>query len=279
MFRAHPDPTATGATGAAPPALRRLPAGPPEQLGRAPRSWGRRSVVLSVGAHLLLVVLVLGLYRVSLGRPGEAAQVATLRVERSMNADVIPEERPEPERAPEVPVYESEPELVEAIITPEPWPEDEGPADVPLQDPLAGVPAFKRPPVSAPVAVATIEPPEVAPFAEVEVVEAATPVEPPPPVASAPRVLTGDDLPAVIEGPLPRYPRQALRMNWQGTVRLRIRIDARGEVLGVEVSESSGHGVLDDAAVEAFERWVFAAKHENDPDVRVLGKPFTFRIR
>ena len=280
VHRAHPDSPGPEALSSAPEVGEaQVPAVVPATAARASSPWWSRSLLLSVGAHVGLAAAAFGLYRVSVGRAGEAASLPTVRLERSLNADVMPDELPEPEPIPDVPRPHSEPELVESIITPEPWPEDAAPEGVPLDDLFTGVPAFKRAPEPEPLAVAMTEPVEVEPPLDVEVVEATVPIEPPPAVAAAPRVLTGDELPDVIEGPLPRYPRQALRMQWQGTVRLRIRVDAQGAVIDVAVSESSGHDVLDDAAVEAFERWVFAAKREGDPDVRVLGKPFTFRIR
>ncbi len=280
MYRAHPDSSDPEALSSAPEmGEAALPSAAPAAAAPVCAPWWSRSLLLSVGAHVGLAAAAFGLYHASVGRAGEAASPPTVRLERSVNADVMPDELPEPEPIPDVPKPHSEPELVEAIITPEPWPEDAAPEGVPLDDPITGVAAFKRPPEPERLAVAMTEPMEVEPPLDVEVVEATLPVEPPPAAVSAPRVLTGDELPDVVEGPLPRYPRQALRMSWQGTVRLRIRVDTQGAVIDVVVSESSGHAVLDDAAVDAFERWVFAPKREGDPDVRVLGKPFTFQIR
>jgi protein TonB len=58
--------------------------------------------------------------------------------------------------------------------------------------------------------------------------------------------------------PPPDYPAQAVRQGWQGTVLLRVRVLQNGAVESVEVVRSSGKKLLDDAAIQTVERWVFA---------------------
>ena len=48
-----------------------------------------------------------------------------------------------------------------------------------------------------------------------------------------------------------RYPLAARRRNLTGTVQLDIVIQPNGAVVKIEVAESSSHGLLDDAAMEA----------------------------
>jgi protein TonB len=48
-----------------------------------------------------------------------------------------------------------------------------------------------------------------------------------------------------------RYPLAARRRSLRGTVQLEIVIRANGAVVKVEIAESSSHGLLDEAAVEA----------------------------
>lgn len=57
----------------------------------------------------------------------------------------------------------------------------------------------------------------------------------------------------------PTYPTIARRRRWEGTVVLGIDCDATGVVRRVTVVRSSGHEVLDDAAVAAVRQWRFAA--------------------
>lgn len=54
----------------------------------------------------------------------------------------------------------------------------------------------------------------------------------------------------------PPYPSMAIRRDWQGRVLLRLRIGLDGRVLAVEILESSGYPVLDEAAVQtALRDW------------------------
>ena len=53
----------------------------------------------------------------------------------------------------------------------------------------------------------------------------------------------------------PPYPDIARRRGWEGAVRLHLAIGADGSVLRVDVTESSGRTVLDDAAVECARAW------------------------
>jgi protein TonB len=56
----------------------------------------------------------------------------------------------------------------------------------------------------------------------------------------------------------PIYPPASRRMDEQGAVRLRVLVDERGRPQEVEVAKSSGFPRLDEAAVTAVKRWVFA---------------------
>jgi protein TonB len=55
----------------------------------------------------------------------------------------------------------------------------------------------------------------------------------------------------------PAYPRLARRRGYEGLVVLLIRVSTGGMCLSVEVLESSGHTVLDRAAVAAVKKWRF----------------------
>lgn len=50
------------------------------------------------------------------------------------------------------------------------------------------------------------------------------------------------------------YPLLARRRGWEGEVVLSFGVDRAGRILGAEVARSSGHGVLDRAALDALAR-------------------------
>ncbi len=50
------------------------------------------------------------------------------------------------------------------------------------------------------------------------------------------------------------YPRSAIRRGWEGRVDLAIRLDTQGQIGSVRVLKSSGHYVLDQAAINSVEQ-------------------------
>ncbi len=56
----------------------------------------------------------------------------------------------------------------------------------------------------------------------------------------------------------PVYPRAARRAGWQGVVRIRALVGANGTVASADVAQSSGHAILDEAAIEAVRLTIFA---------------------
>lgn len=75
------------------------------------------------------------------------------------------------------------------------------------------------------------------------------------PAAPSERVVA--DAPQPLHAPAPHYPIEALRNKRQGLVRLRVRLDAGGRVLGASVQHSSGDPQLDRAALVAVRQWTF----------------------
>jgi len=55
--------------------------------------------------------------------------------------------------------------------------------------------------------------------------------------------------------PFPSYPMEARLRHEQGTVRLKVKIGPKGNVEQVQVLQSSGYKALDDAAINAVQRW------------------------
>lgn len=104
--------------------------------------------------------------------------------------------------------------------------------------------------------------------------------EPPPPVRAAPSPPAPVRFTPVAAPPRPRgptrgaqlvslgehpveYPRAARRAGLEGRVGLRLRVGADGRVQDVRVIESSGHDMLDEAAVKAAWFWRFDPALEN----------------
>jgi len=75
------------------------------------------------------------------------------------------------------------------------------------------------------------------------------------------------------------YPAAAITAHLEGTVLLRIRIAADGHVAGVDIVESSGHEVLDEAAVKAVRQWHgHAARFGGQSMESVIRLPVKFQL-
>lgn len=96
----------------------------------------------------------------------------------------------------------------------------------------------------------------------------------PPLPATAPASLSRPEVPAPLLGHNlpPTYPEAARRRRIEGTVVVRIDVDAGGAAVACAVVSSSGCELLDAAAVAAARRWRFA----NGPGV--LEQPFRFAL-
>lgn len=90
---------------------------------------------------------------------------------------------------------------------------------------------------------------------------------PPPPVTAPPRPSPPKPVQfnpqTVADGgvyPPPTYPQVALRNRYKGTVEVLIEVEPTGAITSVSVQKSSGHSILDDAAVSVVKnRWRFPA--------------------
>jgi protein TonB len=138
---------------------------------------------------------------------------------------------------------------IEIVRPPTPKVEPPPPPPPPKKQQLRKAP----PPIQAAVPV-----PSTAPLsAPVETVAAAAPAEPAPPPPPAPVKPAFGGI-GYKNNPAPDYPAQAARQGWQGTVLLRVKVLQSGAVDSIEVVRSSGKKLLDDAAVQTVQRWVFA---------------------
>lgn len=78
--------------------------------------------------------------------------------------------------------------------------------------------------------------------------------------------------------PAPVYPRAARERGWEGRVVLRVEVDADGSVARADIEETSGHPVLDRAALGAVLRWRFTAGTGSPSPGVVVRVPIAFRL-
>lgn len=82
------------------------------------------------------------------------------------------------------------------------------------------------------------------------------------------------------KAPSPPYPRDALMAGLQGTVLLQVLVDVDGRPLQVDVAQSSGHRVLDNAARSyVLRHWTFRPATKNGRPVQAVGLvPIAYRL-
>lgn len=165
----------------------------------------------------------------------------TINVEEwiELKQEVEPEPEPEPPPPEPEPVFIPEPESIH-----EPEPEPEVPSE-----PIAMEPMPEPPP----------EP---------------TPVEPPPAVTTI-----SIEQPTYLRNPAPPYPIEARRAKWEGTVLISVEVSAIGRVITAAVANSSGHPILDKAALATVQRWRFSpARLAGQPATATVEVPITFSL-
>lgn len=87
------------------------------------------------------------------------------------------------------------------------------------------------------------------------------------------------DSPGYLVNPKPVYPPEARRRNEQGLVVLDVLITGEGTPQSVTVARSSGHAMLDKAAVEAVRQWRFSpARIGNLPMASRVEVPVRFKL-
>jgi protein TonB len=70
-----------------------------------------------------------------------------------------------------------------------------------------------------------------------------------------------------LHNPRPAYPASARQQGWEGTVRLRVRVTEDGRARQVDIHQSSGYDLLDDAALDAVRQWRFTPAQRGDTPV------------
>ena len=78
----------------------------------------------------------------------------------------------------------------------------------------------------------------------------------------------------------PKYPRWARRQGWEGSTLLKVFISKEGHAKKVSVEKSSGHTILDEAAIAAVAQWKFHPAKELGVSVASeLLIPIVFQIK
>jgi protein TonB len=100
-------------------------------------------------------------------------------------------------------------------------------------------------------------------------------------IASAPPVqAVREARPMYRENPKPEYPRLARRRAYQGTVVLEVLVDQEGRVVDLRVFASSGHQVLDRAAMKSVKTWLFEPGMRGDERVAMWVRiPIRFQLK
>ncbi|PCJ58074.1 MAG: hypothetical protein COA65_08480 [Rhodospirillaceae bacterium] len=87
-------------------------------------------------------------------------------------------------------------------------------------------------------------------------------------------------MPRLLANPKPLYPKRARKGGVEGQVLLRVQIGTDGKSKAIETLRTSGHHLLDAAAVKAVRKWHFSpALRNGTPVVATLDIPITFRIK
>ena len=82
-----------------------------------------------------------------------------------------------------------------------------------------------------------------------------------------------------LDNPVPPYPPEAYFDRLSGTVILRVRVNADGQVDELRVKQSSGHDILDDSAQSTIIDWQFKAAKQNGVEVAEwVEVPITFQL-
>jgi protein TonB len=226
----------------------------------------------SMAGLLLTLVLVLhlaGFYIVNINTSATVAKPIKL-MEVSMVAVPLPvADVPPPIPAP-----------------PEP-PKPEPPKPVPPKPVVKPKPVIKKPiiPKTEPVLIPVAKEPMPLPPKPVFVPTPAPVKSAPAPVKAAPAAPKPQTFTQASVGanygynPKPKYPSVARSRGWVGKVILRVQVSADGEAQQVSVAQSSGHDILDDAAVAAVEGWRFVPAKRGDTAVAsTVNVPINFTL-
>jgi protein TonB len=170
-----------------------------------------------------------------------------------------------------------------SVIEPEPQPQPQPqPVVTPPPKPVAKVPVPKPSPEPAKKKRIAKPEPKATPVAQLQPVEVAASrvpaVETEPAMVDLPVILPRADA-AYLKNPPPKYPRTMLRRGIEGTVLVSAQVFDDGRCHNVKLKESSGHRLLDEAALAAVKSWQFIPARKGDMNIVAwVDIPIDFRI-
>ena len=221
----------------------------------------------SRAAHAVVIAAVaatLGITRASVEDGAQPVVRVLPAVEASVRGDATPIERaPIPEPTIELPPVHEVPMLAPSPPTDSGcwWPEDSVPDD--FHSSYRATPPLRIFPMAAPAEMAEVSQPVLIP-------DLTAP-------ARAPVLVAARLNPATC--PAPEYPRLARRRGLEGVVNLLLQVSADGRVTDTRVAASSGHALLDEAALVAARSWRLEPATENGVAVAgALRVPLRFRL-
>lgn len=171
--------------------------------------------------------------------------------------------------APTPPAPQPKPAPPKPTLKPQPRKMAESkPTATPLPKPVTAPPPSAASPASAPPASASSsENSPVSPTPSTSTSDSQAPLTPAAPGKFA------------AQNPQPNYPMQARRRKLEGDVVLSVQVDAQGLPQDVRVQRSSGHDMLDNAAVDAVKRWRFEpARRGGQSQSSLKTLPLKFRL-
>ena len=191
---------------------------------------------------------------------------------------VVFEEPPAPPPAPAPEPPSAAPGVPPEPTLAEPEPDPVPPAPLAIAEPTP--PELPKPPPAkpAPPRQHAAPPPQSAAPAPSPPREQQVATVTPPPLPSA-AVVPPQPISGLASNRKPDYPPAARLRGQQGRVVLRVEVSAAGAPLGIAVVSTSGHAVLDKAALAAVEQWRFQpATQAGTPVAGAVDVPIQFRL-
>lgn len=166
------------------------------------------------------------------------------------------------------------------VIQPPPPPKVQTQAKpVPKAVPLKPKPRLKPKPVEKRVEPPPVQQPVQVAESKAPVTPAAPVVQPAPPpvVEKVTEPKAGADY---LNNPSPEYPEAAMDRGLEGKVLMKVHVQPDGKPDSVTVSKSSGHTILDDAAVRTVKQWSFVpAMRGKTPIAGWVTVPIAFNLQ